>query len=55
MNVLITPFEVMDYSFISEFLFDNKYILEEVNDTFFNVEVVELSNHGLLIFQVFLV
>ena len=45
----------MDDALICQFLFQNKDILEEVQDSLLNVEMIELGYHGLLIFKVFLV
>lgn len=54
-NVLVPPLEVMDDALISQFLLDDKNVLEKVNDSFFDIEMVELGDHGLLIFQVSLI
>ena len=35
--IFIAPFEIVDNSFISKLLFDNEYILEELNDPFTDV------------------
>ena len=55
MNVLVPPLEVMDDALISQFLLDDKNVLEKINDSFFDIEMVELGDHGLLIFQVSLI
>ena len=55
MDVLVTPLEVMDDALISELLLNNEDVLEEVNDSLFDVEMVELSDHSLLVLKVFLV
>lgn len=55
MDVLVTPLEVMYYSFVSQLLFHDENILEEINDPLFDVEMVELSDHRFLIFQIPLV
>ena len=55
MNVLVAPLEVMDDALISQFLLDDKNVLEKINDSFFDIEMVELGDHGLLIFQVSLI
>lgn len=45
----------MDNSFISQFFLYDEQILEEINNSFVDVEVVKLSYHRLLIFQVFFI
>ena len=55
MNILVTPFKVVDDTFICQFILDYEYILEEVYDSLLNVKVVKLSNHCLLVLQVSLV
>jgi hypothetical protein len=55
MDVLVAPLEVMYYSFVSQLLFHDENILEEINDPFFDVEMVKLSDHRFLIFQIPLV
>lgn len=52
MNVFISPFKVVDNSFVGQLLFNNEDILEKVNDSFLYVEMVKFSNHCFLIFQV---
>lgn len=55
MNVFIAPFEVVDDSFICEFLFHNKNILKEVYNPLLNVEMIKFRDHRLLVFKVSLV
>jgi hypothetical protein len=55
MNVFVAPFEIMNYPFISKFFLDNKCILKEVNDSFLDIEMVELRNHCLLVFKISLI
>ena len=55
MDVLVTPLEVMDDALISELLLNNEDVLEEVNDSLFDVKMVEFSNHSLLVLKVLLV
>jgi len=55
MDVLVAPLEIMYYSFVSKLLFHDENILEEINDPLFDVEMVELSDHRFLIFQIPLV
>ena len=50
MNIFVTPFEVVDYAFVSQLLLDYKDILEEIIDALIDVKMIELCNHGLLIF-----
>ena len=52
MNVLIAPFEIMDDSFIGELLLDDEDILEELNNSFFDIKMIELGNHCLLVFKI---
>jgi len=54
-DVFVTPLEVMDDALVSELLLNNEDVLEEVNDSLFDVEMVELSDHSLLVLKVFLV
>lgn len=55
MNVFITPFEIVYDAFISQLLFDNKQILEKLNYSFVDVEVVKLCDHCFLIFKILFV
>ena len=55
MDILVSPFEVMDNAFISQLFLHDEYVLEKVNDPLVDIKVIKLSNHGLLIFQVTLV
>lgn len=50
MDVFVPPFEVVDYPFVRQFLFDDEQILEKVNDPLVDIEVVELRNHRFLVF-----
>jgi hypothetical protein len=45
----------MDNPLVRQLLLDNEDVLEEINDTLFDVKMVELSDHCLLVFQVPLV
>ena len=51
-NVFVTPLKVMDDAFVSQLFLDDKDILEEIIDALINVKMIELCNHGLLVFQV---
>lgn len=55
MDIFVAPFKVVDDPFVSKLLLDDEDILEEVNDPLFNVEVVELSDHRLLVLQILLI
>ena len=54
-NIFITPFEIMNYTFISQFFLDNKYILEKVYYSLFDVKMIEFSYHCFLVFKIFLI
>lgn len=55
MDVLVAPLEVVDHSLISQLLLQNEDVLEEIHDSLLHVEVIKLSYHSLLVFQVLLV
>ena len=52
MDIFITPFKIVNNSFVSELLFNNKNVLKEVNDSFFDVKVIKLGYHCFLVFEV---
>jgi len=54
-DVLVSPLEVMDDSFVGQLLFDNENVLEKVDYSFLDVKVIELRYHGLLILQIALI
>ena len=54
-NILVTPFEVVNYALIGEFLLYNEQVLEELDDSLVNIEVVEFCDHRLLILEILLV
>lgn len=54
-NVLVAPLEVMNDALVGELLFDDEDILEEIDDALFDVKVVELGDHRLLVLEVLLV
>lgn len=54
-DVLVAPFEVVDDTFVSQFLFHYENVLKEIYYSFFDIKVIELCNHGLLVLQVLLV
>jgi len=49
MNILIAPLKIMNNPLICQLFFDNKNVLEEIDDPLLNVKVIELSNHSFLI------
>jgi hypothetical protein len=51
-DVFVAPLEVVDDSFVGQLLLHNEHVLKEINDALFNVEMVELRNHGFLILQI---
>ena len=55
MNVFVAPLEIVNYPFVSQFLFHYEQILEKLSDSFVNVKMVKLRNHSFLVFQVFFV
>jgi hypothetical protein len=55
MYVFIAPLKVVNDTLICKFLFYNKNVLEKLNDPFVYVKMVELSNHCLLVLQVFFI
>lgn len=54
-NVFVSPLEIVNDTFICKLFLQNKNILEEVKYSFFDVKMIELGNHSLLIFEVFLI
>ena len=54
-NVFVAPLEVVNDSFICEFFLENKDILEKVQNSLLNIEVIELGNHSFLVFKVSLI
>ena len=55
MNVLVAPFEVMDNALVSQLFLHNENVLEEIDDSLIDIEMVELSYHSFLILQVSLI
>jgi len=55
MNILISPFKVMNYTFISQLLFYNEYILEKVNYSLLDVKMIKFCNHSFLVFKIFFI
>ena len=55
MNVLVTPLKVMNDTFISQLFLNNEDVLEEINNSLFDIEMVEFGNHCLLVLQVSLI
>ena len=54
-DILVSPFKVMDDAFIRQLFLHDENILEEIDDPLFDVKVVEFGNHSLLILQSLLV
>ena len=52
MNILISPFKIVDDALVRQLILNNKNILEEVNNPFLDIEVVELGNHCLLVLKI---
>lgn len=52
MDVLVAPLKVMDNPLISQLLLDDEDVLEKLNNSLFDIEVVEFGNHSLLVLQV---
>lgn len=55
MDVFVSPLKVVNYSFVSQLLLDNKQILEKFNYSLVNIKMVELSYHCFLVFQILLI
>jgi hypothetical protein len=53
--VFVSPFEVVDYTLVGQFLFHNEKVLEEFSDALVNVKMVELCNHGFLVLEILFV
>ena len=51
-DILVSPFEVMDDAFVCQLFLHDEDVLEKVNDALIDIKVIEFSNHGLLVFQV---
>lgn len=54
-DIFVTPLKIMNDSFIGELLLEDKDILEEVQNALFDIKVIELSDHSLLILKIPLV
>lgn len=54
-DVFVAPFEVVDDALVRQLLLHDEDVLEKVNYPLVYVEVVELGDHGFLVFQVALV
>ena len=55
MNVLVSPFEVVDDPPVRQLLLDYEQALEELNDMLLDVYMIVLSDHCLLILQIGLI
>ena len=51
-DVLVAPLEVVNDALVCQLLLHDEDVLKEVDDSLIDIEVVELGNHCLLIFQV---
>ena len=49
MDVFVAPLEVVDNSFIGQLFLHNEDVLEKVDDSLIDVEVIKLGYHGLLV------
>lgn len=54
-NILVAPLEVVDDALVGEFLLHDEEVLEKLDNSLVDIEVVELGNHGLLVLQVLLI
>ena len=54
-DILVAPLKVVDYSLVCQLLFHYEQVLEEVDDALIDIEVIKLSNHGLLVLEVLLI
>ena len=54
-NILVAPLKVMNNPFIRKLLLNNEDVLEKVNDSLFDIKVVKLGYHRLLILQISLI
>ena len=52
MNIFVTPFKVMNDSFVSKFLFNNEDVLKEFDNPFIDVKMIEFSNHCFLVLKI---
>ena len=52
MDVLVTPLKVVDYPLVSQLLFYDENVLEKIDYSLLDVEMVKLGDHGFLVFQV---
>lgn len=55
MYIFVAPFKVMNYSLIRQLFFNNKNVLEEINNSLLDIKMVKFCNHSLLIFQISLI
>ena len=49
-NIFVTPFKVMNNALVCQFFLHYEKVLEEFNDPFVDIKVIELCNHSFLIF-----
>jgi hypothetical protein len=50
MDIFISPFEIMNDALVCQFLFDDKNVLKEINNPFFDVKMIKFCDHCFLIF-----
>ncbi len=54
-DIFVSPFKIVNNSFICKLLLEDKDILEEIQNALFYIKMIELGDHGLLIFKIPLV
>ena len=54
-HVLVSPFKVVNDSFVSQLFFHYKDVLEEIKDSLLYVKMVKFRNHCFLVFQIGLI
>jgi hypothetical protein len=51
-DVLVSPLEIVNNPLICQFFLQDKYVLEKVKDSLFNIKMIKLGYHCFLIFKV---
>lgn len=51
-NIFIAPFKVVDYPLICQLFLQDENVLEKVNDSLFDVKVIEFCYHSFLVFEI---
>lgn len=54
-NILVSPFKIMDDALVRQLFLYDKDVLEEIDYALIDVEMVELCDHSLLILEVSLI